>query len=57
MDSAGPIFAEWQSSDERLAEEVAERLSLILPVDCIAGVAANARLLQQHVDILRGKIG
>ncbi|MBB5685703.1 hypothetical protein [Sphingobium boeckii] len=54
MDREHPIFVELRSTDAQLAAEVADRLGVVLPPACIAGVAANARLLQWHVDVLRG---
>lgn len=53
MQEEHAIFAELRSADEKLAAEVARSLGAGLPAECVAGVAANARLLQQHVDILR----
>jgi|TARA_R110000868_G_scaffold353707_3_gene614899 hypothetical protein len=53
MEDRNPIFAELRSADEKLAAEVALCLGCELPAECVAGVAINARLLQQHVDILR----
>lgn len=54
MNQKEPIFTELESPDDVLAMEVARRLTMQLPAECVAGVATNARLLQRHVDILRG---
>ena len=48
------IFSQLHASDEVLAEEVAVKAGLSLPSECLAGVAANARLLQQHFNVFRG---
>lgn len=41
------------STDEALAQEVAERVMIPLSLAWVGGVAANARLMQQHADTLR----
>ena len=46
------LFGLPEASDADLAEVVAARLGCVLPADCVAGVASNARLLQHHADIL-----
>jgi hypothetical protein len=53
MSSEKPIFLQLGASDEALAEEVALKAGFPLPHDCVAGVAANARLLQHHINIFR----
>ena len=52
MEHSGPIFEELTSEDAALAAEVARRIGIDLPAQCVEGVAANARLLQRHADIL-----
>ncbi|ATP19983.1 MULTISPECIES: DUF4089 domain-containing protein [Sphingobium] len=47
-----PLFT--QTADADLAAEIAARIGMDLPDACVAGVAANARLLQRHADLLRG---
>ena len=52
MDPDSPIFAGLTSEDAALAAEVARLTGIDLPAQCVEGVAANARLLQRHADIL-----
>lgn len=49
------IFKALNEESEALAGEVAARVGLLLPPQCVDGVAANARLLQLHADIMRGE--
>ncbi|OJW69125.1 MAG: hypothetical protein BGO57_00980 [Sphingomonadales bacterium 63-6] len=49
------IFKALNEESEVLAGEVAARVGLPLPPQCVDGVAANARLLQLHADIMRGE--
>lgn len=53
MNSTKPLFAQLTADDEALAREIADLVEIDLPKECVAGVAANARLLQHHADILR----
>jgi hypothetical protein len=53
MDPGQPVFAEIDSSDDRLVHEIERILGVTLPQQCTQGVALNARLLQKHADILR----
>jgi len=50
-----PLFEKIGASDEELAREVAARLGADMPQQAVRGVAANARLLQRHYDVLRGE--
>lgn len=52
MNHLTPPFGPQEASDEQLAGAVARRLDVTLPVECVRGVAFNARLLQQHADVL-----
>lgn len=54
MTDKDALFAPLPATDEALAAAVAERLGQVLPPECVPGVAANARLLQHHADLLRG---
>ena len=47
-----PLFT--LSADADLAADIAARIGMDLPDACVAGVAANARRLQRHADLLRG---
>jgi hypothetical protein len=40
-------------SDEAIAKAVGETLGMDLPAQCVPGVAANVRLLQSHIAIMR----
>tara|TARA_R110002124_G_scaffold138138_1_gene301455 strand:+ start:2655 stop:2825 length:171 start_codon:yes stop_codon:yes gene_type:complete len=55
MQIKSSIFSKIDAADEKLADEVAKVAGLRLPPECIDGVAVNARLIQHHVDIMRGK--
>jgi hypothetical protein len=50
------IYSELMGSDDALAAEIAKRVGFDLPPECVPGVAANARLLQHHADVLSGAL-
>jgi hypothetical protein len=50
------IYSKLMGSDEALAAEISKRVGFDLPPECVPGVAANARLLQHHADVLSGAL-
>ena len=50
------MFDNVLNDDAALSQEVSQRVGMSLPAECVAGVAANARLIQQHLDALRGAV-
>ena len=54
MEGQAPIFDHAGDTDAALAQEVADRVMLSLAPEWVSGMALNARLMQHHLDILRG---
>lgn len=47
------VFHAPADDDAALAAEISATLGIELPPECTAGLAANARIIQQHADTLR----
>jgi hypothetical protein len=56
MKTPTQIYSKLKGSDEALAAEISKRVGFALPPECVPGVAANARLLQHHADVLAGEL-
>lgn len=46
-------MTEHTKSDEALAQAVGETVGMDVPAECVPGVAANVRLLESHIAIMR----
>lgn len=54
MDDTMLYISDISENDDQVKQRISARIGMSLPEECREGVVRNARLIQSHIDILRG---